>query len=337
MAMVGKTDAFERSYMGKFRAFVAEFGEYVSYERDRGARDIGVHLTQKLKSGKEKLSSSLVWFQLKGIMASTLSEGDASSSDRFSVSLKVDHLKFWYLQPLPTHLVYFVESLDQFYILNLSKYIDNKWGKEIFSLNQKTATVHIPKESVLDEQAFAIILRKGEISTWKKTIGNNSEQMDTCYRDYDLIWLLGSADLRGVSHEIKMWDWQSKVRGQLFINEVADDKAIVVREHLQYAMNIHDLENVYPYIEFFSLDGFDDNLYWGEEECAPSIVLSNGDTVFGIDVAGERIEYHMGMRLNDIGKEMYDWVKFLGEVGLIELEPVEKELISIAPWHARAV
>ena len=337
MAIVGKNDAFERSYMGKFRAFVAEFGEFVSYERDRGARDIGVHLTQKLKSGKERLSSSLVWFQLKGIMESTLSECDASTSDRFPVSLKVDHLKFWYMQPIPTHLVLFVESLDQFYILNLSRYIENRWGKEIFSLNQKTATVHIPKESTFDEQAFSVILRKGEISTWKKTIGNNSEQMDTCYRDCNLIWLLGSANLRGVSHEIKIWDWQSKVRGQLFINEVADDKAILVREHLQYAMNIHDLENVYPYIEFYSLDGFDDYLSWGEEEDAPSIILSNDDTVFGIDVAGEYIEYHMGMRLNDVGKEMYDWVTFLGEIGLIELEPVENELISIAPWHARAV
>ena len=106
---------------------------------------------------------------------------------------------------------------------------------------------------------------------------------------------------------------------------------------MQYAMNIHDLENVYPYIEFFSLDGFNEDLFWGEEECVHSIILSNGDTVFGIDIAGECIEYHMGMRLNDVGKEMYDWVKFLGEVGLLEHEPVEKELISIAPWHARAV
>ena len=129
MAIVGKNDAFERNYMGKFRAFVAEFGEFVSYERDRGARDIGMHLTQKLKSGKERLSSSLVWFQLKGIMESTLSECDARTSDRFSVSLKVDHMKFWYLQPIPTHLVLFVESLDQFYILNLSRYIENRWGK----------------------------------------------------------------------------------------------------------------------------------------------------------------------------------------------------------------
>ena len=52
MIIVGKTDAFERKYMGKFRHFAGQFGEFVNYENDRGARDIGLHLTHRLQSGK---------------------------------------------------------------------------------------------------------------------------------------------------------------------------------------------------------------------------------------------------------------------------------------------
>lgn len=72
MIVVGKTDAFERKYMEKFRAFASDFGEFVNYEHDRGARDIGLHLTHPLSSGKERVSTALVWFQMKGVMATTL-------------------------------------------------------------------------------------------------------------------------------------------------------------------------------------------------------------------------------------------------------------------------
>ena len=44
---VGKSDAFEREYTQKFRLLAAEHGEFVHYERDRAARDIGLHLTRK--------------------------------------------------------------------------------------------------------------------------------------------------------------------------------------------------------------------------------------------------------------------------------------------------
>ena len=37
MARGGPEDVFERRYTAKFCALVAEFGEFVTYERDRGA------------------------------------------------------------------------------------------------------------------------------------------------------------------------------------------------------------------------------------------------------------------------------------------------------------
>ena len=43
--------------MEKFRTFASEYGEFINYEHDRGARDIGMHLTRKLSSGKEQLTN----------------------------------------------------------------------------------------------------------------------------------------------------------------------------------------------------------------------------------------------------------------------------------------
>ena len=40
---VAANDDFEHVYMQKFRALAAPWGEFVAYERDRAARDIGLH------------------------------------------------------------------------------------------------------------------------------------------------------------------------------------------------------------------------------------------------------------------------------------------------------
>ena len=119
MAVVGQNDAFERRYMEKFRAFASEFGEFVKYEHDRGARDIDIHLTHKLHSGQERMSSALCWFQMKGIMAKSLSADSFHSRSDVTLSLEVKHLRYWFLQPMPTYLVVYVESIDKFFILNL--------------------------------------------------------------------------------------------------------------------------------------------------------------------------------------------------------------------------
>src|SRR5579859_4629707 len=99
MLKIGTTDRFERLYTQKFRNFAGQFGEFVAYERDRGARDIGLHLTHKLRSGDERMSSALCWFQLKGITTKGLADKQFSQSGFVSIALKVRHLSYWYLQP----------------------------------------------------------------------------------------------------------------------------------------------------------------------------------------------------------------------------------------------
>jgi len=336
--VVGKTDAFERKYMEKFRLIASDFGEFVKYENDRGARDIGMHLTHTLSSGKERVSTALVWFQMKGKMSSTLPIAEFESLEEVSISLDVNHLRYWYLQPMPTYLAIYVEAADKFLILNVSEYVKNKWGRDILTLNQNTATVKVPTESELDKQAFRLILQENDIEEWKKALGNESEEVDVCYRDYDLIWHLGTAGERNVTHELEFWDWQSKTRSQLYIYEVGESSKEVLREHWQYMMNIHQLESSYPYIEFFLKDEPNDDWFYDEDDNeVPDIVLVNGDVISGVNAAYEYFAYECGIRLNEAGHELFEWVKFLSDIGLIEITPGKSEFVSFAPWHSRAI
>lgn len=168
MVIVGKTDQFEHLYMQKFRSFAAKLGHFVEYERDIATRDIGLHLTEPLPSGAAKLTTCLCWFQMKGIMAATMPKAEAKAAHSFTYRMKVEHLKFWFLQPMPTYLALYVESLDLFFILNLQKYVEDTWGKTILSLNQETAEVKVSSGSLLDDEALGLILRKSTIEAWSQ-------------------------------------------------------------------------------------------------------------------------------------------------------------------------
>ncbi|SRR6266567_1013404 len=130
MLKIGATDVFEREYTQRFRLFAGQFGEFIAYERDRGAKDIGLHLTRRLRSGEERVSAGLCWFQLKGITKKKFSPEQFDVESVIKLSLKVSHLRYWYLQPMPTYLALFVECADVFLVLNLQKYVEDTWGAQ---------------------------------------------------------------------------------------------------------------------------------------------------------------------------------------------------------------
>lgn len=320
--------------MQKFRAIASNFGEFICYEHDRGARDIGMHLTRKLTSGKEQVTSALIWFQMKGIMAATLPLNKYKDSEHVRISLNIRHLQYWYLQPMPTYLVLYIEAADEFLILNISKYVKNEWGNRIFTLDQKSITIKVSK-SILDEHAFNLILRENDINEWKKILNSNDVGVEICHRDYQLIWHLGTAEEREVFHTLEFWDWQSKTRGQGFIYENSINDRVLLREHLQFMMNVHQLEIMYPYLELFVDEDINDQ--YGDDDIDVHIVLSNGDVMVGIDCSGEYFSYECSIKLNGIGKQMFDWVILLYKIGLIEVIEGKSDCISIAPWHIRSV
>jgi hypothetical protein len=347
MLVIGATDDFEQKYMAKFQELAAQHGMIVKYERDRAARDIGVHLTKGRKGGGRHVADSIVWFQMKGLMAATLPAGEFESTDAVSLSLSVEHLRHWYLEKEPTHLVVYVESVDQFLVLNLQSYVNEKWGHKILELDQKTATVTIPKSSTLDDQAFSILLRYADVALWCKALNASPADVEIIHRDFDLIHALGTAGDRKVEHALRWIDWISKTRDEVSIVErpVGEDDEIEegwaqIREHWEY-MGI-SLGDRYPYLDLFALEDYDpdDNDSWDEEgDDGKLVTLKNGDEVFGQNACNEYYYFIFGARINDYGLALFSHVQTLVRIGLLELgEPGEERgMISIAPWHGRHV
>jgi hypothetical protein len=158
MARIGPKDAFEQDYTERFRSILKGRGVFVQYEHDRAARDIGVHFTKSRPDGGRNVTAAFAWFQLKGIMATTMSAGQFREKTSVSYLLYVEDLQFWYLQPAPTYLGLYIESAGdgteklpkllagtlppqqspaergRFLILNLKKYVEERWGRTIFDL-----------------------------------------------------------------------------------------------------------------------------------------------------------------------------------------------------------
>ncbi|MCP1489394.1 hypothetical protein J3D48_005707 [Pseudomonas fluorescens] len=351
MLVIGKTDAFEQNYMAKFEQLATDHGVFVKYESDRAARDIGLHLTKDLKSGKKQVTNSLIWFQMKGVMATTLTLEAFKAAKSVSLSMDVEHLRHWFLDGEPTHLIVYVESAEQFLVMNLQNYVAKTWGHRILTLDQKTATVTVPATSVLDDQAFAILLRYADVAQWVKALNAEQADIQIVRRDFNLIYALGTAESRGVEYGIQWVKWLSKMRHELRVRERSvdfngnvDSGWETIHEHWQFGGI--DPEDSYPYLELFALVDYESDdfmSYWDEEESfddGETITLKNGDKVFGPNASNEYCDFAFGARLNEYGQKLFGYVETLVKIGLLELRDSETEgrtFLSIAPWHDRLV
>ncbi|WP_170849490.1 DUF4365 domain-containing protein [Azotobacter beijerinckii] len=337
--------------MAKFEKLATHHGVFVKYERDRAARDIGLHLTKDSKSGKKQVTNSLVWFQMKGVMATTLKKEAFEAAQGVSLSMDVEHLRHWFLDKEPTHLIVYVESADQFLVMNLQNYIAETWGNKILMLDQKTATVTVPASSILDDQAFAILLRYADIAQWVKALDAHQADIELIHRDCDLIYAAGTSEKRKVEHGVLWTKWLSKMRHELRVAERpasfkgdVDSGWEVIHEHWQYGGI--DPEESYLYLELFALEDYEPETItnrWGEEEFiddGETIELKNGDVVFGPNAANEYCVFVFGARLNEYGQKLFAYIETLVKIGLLELRDPDSEghtFFSIAPWHSRLV
>ena len=244
---------------------------------------------------------------------------------------------------MPTYLVVYIESVDTFLVLNVQNYISEKWGKSILRFPQKTATVEVSKDSVLDEHAFELILRKGDINQWIKVLEITSDQASLCLRDYQLIYSAGTVKKRGYEQRLRFWDWLSKMRVQMYFEErkaSSSDKWAVIREHWQSKEISQSLEDMLPYLEFFPLSPtkrlgkFE---YEDDDWLENRLTLKNGEVLCGTMFDFEFVEYRLGYNLNELGFQMFDWIEMMVEANLLKVNLDEPSMISVAPWHYRAV
>ncbi|RDJ97384.1 hypothetical protein [Cupriavidus lacunae] len=137
-------------------------------------------------------------------------------------------------------------------------------GRDILTLDRGSATVKVSVESELDEQAFAILLARGEVKQWALALDAEERHVSLARRYYELIYKLETANDRDVEHRLFYLSWISKTRGDLhiceqpagFVETEKDTGWVDIRTHFEY-MGL-DLIGSYPYIALSMLDG--DNL-----------------------------------------------------------------------------
>jgi hypothetical protein len=346
---VGKDDVLERVYMGKFRELAARHGEFVTYERDRAARDIGLHFTRAHPSGHESVSIALRWFQHKGIAQSTLDATAIEASDAVRLSLKVKHLKFWYMLPDPTYLVVYLEAKDQFLIIDIQQHVERVWGQGILTLQQKNATVEVPTSSVLDDSAFQQILDRSDAEWLQRFCSASPEQARLVLRDCDLIVAVDAAERRGSKIELRFRDWITKLRSELTLTEIdPSQNESVLQLRWVYMLEIGDIENHLPWLECCQvgrhIDDWVDDDVAEDEEYEPfdeedHVVREppSGHRLYGHEKAGEVVDYRMYVRLNGTGRAMLEWVMKMSEAGQLVVKASAGEVVSVDPWNKRSV
>jgi len=161
--IIGEQDEFEGIYTEKFRGLARPYGEFVQYERDRAAIDIGLHLTQTTTSRYRSLSNTRIWVQLKGVRSSTLKLEDFIEAEYVTLDLKIEHLRFWYASPEAVYLIVYVECADVFLAEDIRDIVDRQWGERIFQTNtfragQEKARVRIPKNVPLSDDVWSRML-----------------------------------------------------------------------------------------------------------------------------------------------------------------------------------
>ncbi|WP_375432409.1 hypothetical protein [uncultured Friedmanniella sp.] len=161
MVGMGPADELEERYMAKFETLVAGRGVTIDYSKDRFGVDTGLQYyvegTKADNKGLERkyfhATSVRVWFQFKGIQASTLSPEAFAARDTLAVQVEIEHLKFWYASPEPVYVTPYIESVDEFLTIDTRDFVDQTWGDDFYAVMEtyqgRKVSVSIPTDSVL--------------------------------------------------------------------------------------------------------------------------------------------------------------------------------------------
>lgn len=166
---MGEHDELENRYMPRFEALLSESGVVVEYRRDRAGIDTGLHLFAReekpTKQGEGRpywrALAGRVWFQLKGVHASTMSADEFHAATHVTVNVGVEHLKFWFAAPEPVYLVVYVESVDTFVGIDVRELVEREWGRTFYaSMRARSGeiTTHVPTASVMNSERIASLV-----------------------------------------------------------------------------------------------------------------------------------------------------------------------------------
>lgn len=153
---MGETDVFEQHYIARLEAILAAHGLIITHKRDRAALDVGLQLYGPVAYGTRPVSDVRVWFQAKGLQASTLPGSDFTRLSEVPVpNIKVDHVRYWYAAPEPVYLAVFIEAEDRFLAEDVREIVDRSGGIEklnqLAAAGQATMTLPVASNASLEE------------------------------------------------------------------------------------------------------------------------------------------------------------------------------------------
>lgn len=156
MPLVGEQDRFEQIYTSQLKGLLAPHGQFVGYDSDRAALDLGLHLYEPSSPGDDReLGQVRVWFQLKGIRTSTIGAGELAGAEDVPVGgLSVEHLLYWFAHPEPVYLALYVEALDRFLVQDVRDLVERSGGLlRLAELpkDQQTTTLRVPLSATLED------------------------------------------------------------------------------------------------------------------------------------------------------------------------------------------
>jgi hypothetical protein len=342
---IAKVDDFETNYVNKFRALASPYGIFLEYEKDRAAIDIGIHFTQSKKDGTKIVTPSIGWFQLKGIMASTLSAADFNQLTDIPISIPISHLRFWYYLPYPVYLAVYLEALDQFVVINAQRWIREHFQQKILSAVAQTTTIRIPKANKLGAHVFRIMTEIGQRSPVEKAL-EDADGARVFLRDDQIIKRLATAAERNAEMRVTVIKYGSKTRTEVYFEErtSAEDEWVTVRSHWHFMMG--NLSGAFPYLDFEAFNE-DNNIgtwqnhhfepsdqfsweYEGGLDCDEVLIMDDGCVIAG-EGQFERMEYELRPSLNDLGKE---WASILTALEKAEVMAVDETpvFVNVAPF-----
>lgn len=324
MSNLDEDTELERRCVEKLRALAERCGEVVSHEQVRYARDVWLQLAHRSSSGDEP-STALCCFQLKGISTDALDEAASPGPRKVTVSLDTRHVRYWYLQPMPTFLVIYIESADDLLVLNIQRYIGQTWGPSILRTDRETVAVDVPRDNVLDQRAFERILVESDRDKWRQALKAETASLSICRHDYNVLWHVATAQARNVRHTVHLYhDTYSDVTEILdgaYLYEYsmpAGDKEVCLT--LRWG---GDIVNDYPYLDFYN-DATDEGRISGAKTRVPKFdkALSNGGRVEAYrweHFLAVSTEYFLGVGLNDLGRRFFESLTVFQRLGLIAL------------------
>ena len=365
---IGAADALEHRYMAKFRHFAAGYGTFVEYASDRAGRDIGLHFTQLTAGGGRIVTPALVWFQMKGISAGKLSKEAFNVAEAVTLSLQTNHLRFWYVAPEPTYLVVYVESVDQFLVINIKDWVSEQLGEKILTTAQQSYSVSIDKKNLLDDHAFRVMLGKNLVSVARQRLGATDDaEARRFLAASEVVKWMDACRQKNASTRIAVKIWITKTRTEVvFLTQAAgDDEWTPVRIHWQFMMR--PLAEAFPFLSFtggrqarfeefeerVTYDGYDGETYAETHHAMIWLDLNDADEMeyqeidnegwlalggdiyaYGDVAGGEWVEHAFDISLNDLGESWLATLKVLEAAEILVVGEVEG-WVSIAPWHAR--